>query len=88
MCFECLKSTGLEAVWSASRFHRGNLNAMLKRCDPERLTQGSNQFDGEDVFFCRNFWVLDCGHRRKRSIWGVDGKPGSEAEQVFRWNRR
>jgi nickel-dependent lactate racemase len=32
----------------------GDLNAMLKRYDPARLTHGPNRLDGEDIFFIAN----------------------------------
>jgi nickel-dependent lactate racemase len=35
-------------------FKYGNLNAMLKRYNPERLSHGHNRIDGEDIFFIAN----------------------------------
>jgi hypothetical protein len=35
-------------------FGYGELNEMLKRYDPEKLSHGSNTVDGEEVFFIAN----------------------------------
>ena len=35
-------------------FNYGDLNAMLRRYDPRSLSHGSNQVDGEDLFFIAN----------------------------------
>jgi nickel-dependent lactate racemase len=35
-------------------FEYGDLNAMLKRYDPEKLSLGVNHVDGEDIFFISN----------------------------------
>jgi nickel-dependent lactate racemase len=46
-------------------FAYGDLNAMLKRYDPEKLSLGSNVVDGEEVFFISNPGLGLWAHRSR-----------------------
>jgi len=49
-CPGCLSQEEVEGVG----FQYGDLKAMLKRYDPEKLSLGVNQVDGEEIFFISN----------------------------------
>jgi nickel-dependent lactate racemase len=46
-------------------FNYGDLNAMLQRYDPEKLTNGYNLIDGEEVFFISNPGLGLWAHRSR-----------------------
>jgi nickel-dependent lactate racemase len=46
-------------------FNYGDLNAMLARYDPDKLTHGYNRVDGEDVFFIANPGLGLWAHRSR-----------------------
>jgi len=46
-------------------FNYGDLGAMLKRYDPEKLTNGTNLIDGEEVFFISNPGLGLWAHRSR-----------------------
>jgi nickel-dependent lactate racemase len=46
-------------------FRYGDLNAMLSRYDPAKLSQGSNSVDGEEVFFIANPGLGLWAHRSR-----------------------
>jgi nickel-dependent lactate racemase len=46
-------------------FAYGDLNAMLKRYDPEKLSLGSNVVDGEEIFFISNPGLGLWAHRSR-----------------------
>jgi nickel-dependent lactate racemase len=46
-------------------FNYGDLNAMLQRYDPEKLTNGYNLIDGEEVFFISNPGLGLWAHRNR-----------------------
>jgi hypothetical protein len=46
-------------------FHYGNLNTMLSRYDPAKLSQGSNCVDGEEVFYIANPGLGLWAHRSR-----------------------
>ena len=49
-CPGCLSQEEVESVG----FQYGDLNAMLKSYDPEKLSLGGNQVNGEEIFFISN----------------------------------
>ena len=46
-------------------FNYADLNTMLQRYDPEKLTHGYNQVDGEDIFFIANPGLGLWAHRSR-----------------------
>jgi hypothetical protein len=46
-------------------FNYADLNTMLQRYDPEKLTHGYNQIDGEDIFFIANPGLGLWAHRSR-----------------------